>query len=64
MKLTARNQLAGTVTSVAEGAAIANVEVDVNGRASFDVDHASRPSWPSSAWPRARPSPRSSRPPT
>ena len=32
MKLSARNQLAGTVTSVNEGAAIANVELDVNGQ--------------------------------
>jgi molybdopterin-binding protein len=32
MKLSARNQLAGTVTSVNEGAAIANVEVDVGGQ--------------------------------
>ena len=32
MKLSARNQLAGKVTSVNEGAAIANVEIDVNGQ--------------------------------
>ena len=32
MKLSARNQLSGTVTSVNEGAAIANVELDVNGQ--------------------------------
>ena len=32
MKLSARNQLSGTVTSVNEGAAIANVEVDVAGQ--------------------------------
>ena len=32
MRLSARNQLAGAVTSVNEGAAIANVEVDVNGQ--------------------------------
>jgi molybdopterin-binding protein len=32
MKLSARNQLAGTVTSINEGAAIANVEVDVGGQ--------------------------------
>ena len=32
MKLSARNQLAGTVIAVNEGAAIANVEVDVNGQ--------------------------------
>ena len=32
MKLSARNQLAGTVRSVNEGAAIANVEIDVNGQ--------------------------------
>jgi molybdopterin-binding protein len=32
MKLSARNQLAGTVTAVNEGAAIANVELDVNGQ--------------------------------
>jgi molybdopterin-binding protein len=32
MKLSARNQLAGSVKSVNEGAAIANVELDVNGQ--------------------------------
>ncbi len=32
MKLSARNQLTGTVTHINEGAAIANVEVDVNGQ--------------------------------
>src|SRR3954465_12658936 len=32
MKLSARNQLAGTIKSVTEGAAIANVEIDVNGQ--------------------------------
>jgi molybdopterin-binding protein len=32
MKLSARNQLSGTVTSVHEGASIANVDVDVNGQ--------------------------------
>lgn len=32
MKLSARDQLAATVTSVTEGAAIANVELDVNGQ--------------------------------
>lgn len=32
MKLSARNQLAGTVKSVNEGAAIANVEIDVGGQ--------------------------------
>jgi molybdopterin-binding protein len=32
MKISARNQLSGTVKSVNEGAAIANVEVDVNGQ--------------------------------
>jgi molybdopterin-binding protein len=32
MKLSARNQLAGTVKRVTEGAAIANVEIDVNGQ--------------------------------
>jgi molybdopterin-binding protein len=32
MKLSARNRLDGTVTSINEGAAIANVEVDVNGQ--------------------------------
>jgi molybdopterin-binding protein len=32
MKLSARNQLGGTVTRVTEGAAIANVELDVNGQ--------------------------------
>ena len=32
MKLSARNQLTGTVKSINEGAAIANVELDVNGQ--------------------------------
>jgi len=32
MKISARNQLAGKVTSVIEGAAIANVVIDVNGQ--------------------------------
>ena len=32
MKLSARNQLAGTVKSVNQGAAIANVELDVDGQ--------------------------------
>jgi molybdopterin-binding protein len=32
MKLSARNQLRGTVRSVKEGAAIANVEIDVQGQ--------------------------------
>jgi len=32
MKLSARNQLSGTVKSVNKGAAIANVELDVNGQ--------------------------------
>lgn len=32
MKLSARNQLSGTVTSVDEGAAIANVSLDVGGQ--------------------------------
>jgi molybdopterin-binding protein len=32
MKLSARNQLAATVRSINEGAAIANVELDVNGQ--------------------------------
>jgi molybdopterin-binding protein len=32
MKISARNQLAGKVTSVNEGAAIANVAIDVNGQ--------------------------------
>jgi molybdopterin-binding protein len=32
MRLSARNQLAGTVKSVNEGAAIANVEVEVGGQ--------------------------------
>jgi molybdopterin-binding protein len=31
MKISARNQLPGRVTRVSEGAAIANVELDVNG---------------------------------
>jgi molybdopterin-binding protein len=31
MKLSARNQLAGTVVSITKGAAIANVELDVAG---------------------------------
>jgi molybdopterin-binding protein len=32
MKLSARNQLAGTVTSITRGEAIANVELDVAGQ--------------------------------
>jgi molybdopterin-binding protein len=32
MKLSARNQLSGTVTRVNEGASIANVELEVNGQ--------------------------------
>ena len=32
MKLSARNQLSGTVTRINEGAAIANVELDVDGQ--------------------------------
>jgi molybdopterin-binding protein len=32
MKLSARNQLQGTVRSVNEGAAVANVEIDVEGQ--------------------------------
>ena len=32
MKISARNQLTGTVRSINEGAAIANVELDVNGQ--------------------------------
>ena len=32
MRLSARNQLQGTVTSVNEGAAVANVELDVQGQ--------------------------------
>ena len=32
MKLSARNQLTGTVTSINSGEAIANVAVDVNGQ--------------------------------
>jgi molybdopterin-binding protein len=32
MKLSARNQLSATVTNINEGAAIANVELDVNGQ--------------------------------
>ena len=32
MKISARNQLPATVTEVNEGAAIANVEIDVNGQ--------------------------------
>ena len=32
MKISARNQLGGRVTGVNEGAAIANVEIDVNGQ--------------------------------
>jgi molybdopterin-binding protein len=32
MKLSARNQLRGTVRSVNQGAAIANVEIDVQGQ--------------------------------
>lgn len=32
MRVSARNQLAGTVTSINRGAAIANVEIDVGGQ--------------------------------
>jgi molybdopterin-binding protein len=32
MKISARNQLAGTVKSITKGAAIANVELDGNGQ--------------------------------
>jgi molybdopterin-binding protein len=32
MKLSARNQIPATVTAVKEGAAIANVELDLNGQ--------------------------------
>ncbi len=32
MKISARNQLRGTVTNITEGAAIANVEIDVQGQ--------------------------------
>lgn len=32
MRLSARNQLTGTVTSIHEGAAIGNVEIDVQGQ--------------------------------
>jgi molybdopterin-binding protein len=32
MRLSARNQLRGTVTNITEGAATANVELDVNGQ--------------------------------
>ena len=32
MKLSARNQLTGTVTGIEGGAAIANVSIDVNGQ--------------------------------
>ncbi|HEX2102898.1 MAG TPA: TOBE domain-containing protein [Solirubrobacteraceae bacterium] len=32
MKISARNQLSGTVTNISEGAAIANVELDVGGQ--------------------------------
>jgi len=32
MRISARNQLRGTVTAIHAGAAIANVEVDVNGQ--------------------------------
>ena len=32
MRLSARNQLSGTVTSINEGAAIGNVQLDVNGQ--------------------------------
>ena len=62
MKLSARNQLPGTVKSVNEGDAIANVELDVNGQrlvASITVEAAA-----SSACRRASRSRRSSRPPT
>ncbi len=32
MKISARNQLRGTITNITEGAAIANVEIDVQGQ--------------------------------
>ena len=32
MRISARNQLAATVTGITKGAAIANVEMDVNGQ--------------------------------
>jgi molybdopterin-binding protein len=32
MRLSARNQLSGTITGINAGAAIANVEIDVNGQ--------------------------------
>ncbi len=32
MRISARNQLTGTVTRISEGAAIANVELDVGGQ--------------------------------
>jgi molybdopterin-binding protein len=32
VKISARNQLSGTVTNISEGAAIANVELDVGGQ--------------------------------
>ncbi len=32
MKLSARNQLQGTVRSITRGGAVANVEIDVNGQ--------------------------------
>ena len=32
MKISARNQLRGTVTAISHGEAIANVELDVNGQ--------------------------------
>lgn len=32
MRLSARNQLAGTVTKINEGAAIGNVEIEVSGQ--------------------------------
>jgi hypothetical protein len=57
MKLSARNQLNGTVRNLELGAVMAEVTVDVNGQQI--VSAITR----ASAWPKASPSPCSSRPP-
>jgi hypothetical protein len=62
MRLSARNQLAGTVKSVNEGAAIANVELASTASAWSPRSPLRPPA--SSAFTRASRSPPSSRPPT
>jgi molybdopterin-binding protein len=51
MKLSARNQLSGTVRSVELGAVMAEVIVDVDGQQIVSASPAPRPS--ASTWPRA-----------